>query len=276
MKTLKSFAFFLLVVSTSAYSQIEVTGNGKSKIGNPWPYSDYNNECTIEVLGLNSTSYRPGGRIAIGDYGSTANGGNNVSISESWGWDSDQLSLHGKNGIYFTIGGTDNIIAAEIQTNGDLRVLGGVYSNSTLLTSDIRLKTNVRNLNGSLASVLKLQGIAYDFKSTKEDTILANLNSARGSNEKEIKDLEKFKKIYENKKQENLNQIGFSAQEVQKIFPQLVKTDEKGYLAVNYVALVPVAVEAIKEQQKTIDDQAKTIDALQKDIIAIKKKIGMQ
>lgn len=37
------------------------------------------------------------------------------------------------------------------------------------------------------------------------------------------------------------------AQEEEKIFPQLVKTDEEGFRSVNYIGLVPHLIEAIKE-----------------------------
>jgi hypothetical protein len=48
-------------------------------------------------------------------------------------------------------------------------------------------------------------------------------------------------------------QIGFSAQEVEKLFPEIVKTDANGYKSVDYARLTPVLVEAIKEQQQKID-----------------------
>ena len=278
MKNLKITSLFVrsFIFATTTFSQIKVTSNGKSILGNAWSNNDYNNEVTHEFLGLNSSAYRPGCKIALGDYGSAANGGAQAFVAEAWGWDSDQLQLHGKNGIYLTVGGGGNIVGAELQSNGNLLVLGDIYSRGNALYSDIRLKSNIKNLNGALASVIKMQGLSYDFKNTREDTILAKLNSMVGKEDKDIKDLEKLKKIYEAKKSENLNQIGFSAQDVQKIFPQLVKADDKGFLAVNYIALIPVAIEAIKEHQKIIDDQAKIIEAMQKDITAIKKKIGLQ
>ncbi len=49
-------------------------------------------------------------------------------------------------------------------------------------------------------------------------------------------------------------QIGFSAQEVEKLFPEVVMTDANGYKSVDYGRLTPVLVEAIKEQQKQIDE----------------------
>jgi hypothetical protein len=46
---------------------------------------------------------------------------------------------------------------------------------------------------------------------------------------------------------EQKQKIGLLAQEVQKVFPALVSEDENGMLAVNYQALVPVLINALKE-----------------------------
>ncbi|HLP42480.1 MAG TPA: tail fiber domain-containing protein, partial [Fibrobacteria bacterium] len=47
-------------------------------------------------------------------------------------------------------------------------------------------------------------------------------------------------------------QIGFIAQEVEQVLPQVVATDANGYKAVDYSKVVPVLVEAIKAQQGQI------------------------
>ncbi len=57
---------------------------------------------------------------------------------------------------------------------------------------------------------------------------------------------------------------GISAQEVEKLFPEVVMTDTKGYKSVDYGRLTPVLVEAIKEQQQQITAQQKQIDELKK------------
>ncbi len=275
MKITKILPFLFCIASIPVFAQIEVVGNGKTKLGNVWPNNDYNNEVSHELFGLNSNSYRPGAKLSFGDYGSAVNGGAQAFVAEAWGWDSDQLQIHGKNGIYLTIGGAGNIVGAELNSYGDLLVKGVVKSQGVLLTSDIRLKSNIKNLNGALASISKLQGITYDFKSIREDSILLQLNALRGKEEKDIRDIEKMKKQFEKKKTDNLNQIGFSAQDIQKIFPKLVNEDEQGYLSVNYTALIPVLVEGIKEQQSIIDAQKAKIEALEKDMLAIKRRIGL-
>jgi len=47
-------------------------------------------------------------------------------------------------------------------------------------------------------------------------------------------------------------QIGLIAQEVEKVLPELLHTDSKGYKTLSYDKLAPVIIEAMKEQQKAI------------------------
>jgi hypothetical protein len=48
-------------------------------------------------------------------------------------------------------------------------------------------------------------------------------------------------------------QIGLIAQEVEKIVPEVIITDDKGYKGISYEKLVPLLIEAIKEQQDEIN-----------------------
>jgi flagellar biosynthesis chaperone FliJ len=133
----------------------------------------------------------------------------------------------------------------------------------------------MKKLNGAMASIMKLQGLSYDLNNNGVDSTLSILSRVTPKEEKEIRDLDKIKKQLTEKKSENLNQMGFSAQEIQKVFPQLVRTDEKGYLGVNYTAIIPLLTEALKEQQSTIDAQRAEIETMKKDLEKIKKRLGM-
>jgi hypothetical protein len=57
-------------------------------------------------------------------------------------------------------------------------------------------------------------------------------------------------------------ELGFIAQEVQKLFPQVVSNGPDGMLGLNYSALVVPMVKSIQEQQKEIEDLQKQIDDL--------------
>jgi hypothetical protein len=69
--------------------------------------------------------------------------------------------------------------------------------------------------------------------------------------------------------------IGVIAQEVQAVLPELVGTREDGYLAVKYEKMVPLLIEAIKAQQKTIDSLVKDLDTVKEFINQIKNKNGI-
>ena len=52
------------------------------------------------------------------------------------------------------------------------------------------------------------------------------------------------------------------AQDIQKVFPELVSTDDRDMLAVNYQGLVPVLINALKEQDAKMKEQQADIDEL--------------
>ncbi|MCF8222996.1 MAG: tail fiber domain-containing protein [Bacteroidales bacterium] len=53
---------------------------------------------------------------------------------------------------------------------------------------------------------------------------------------------------------ENKKQLGVIAQEVEQVFPELVSENDEGYMMVDYVKLTPILLQAIKEQQATIEE----------------------
>ncbi|HPR60747.1 MAG TPA: tail fiber domain-containing protein, partial [Prolixibacteraceae bacterium] len=109
------------------------------------------------------------------------------------------------------------------------------YATSTLLTSDKRLKQNFRNIEKPLAKVQQLNGIIFDYIPEASDSI--------GSAE------EKEKKAALKK-----NKQGFIAQEVKEIVPEAVVYEKECDLHyIDYNAIIPLLVEAMKEQQATIE-----------------------
>lgn len=94
--------------------------------------------------------------------------------------------------------------------------------------SDKRLKENIKPIESALDKVSKLQGVTFDWK--KSDSIL------------DIK-----------------QDIGFIAQDVQKVVPELVRENEDGMLSIRHQGVIPILVEAMKEQQKQIEELKKQI-----------------
>ena len=138
LKLLSAIIFFSLF-SFTAFSQIKINPNGEAKVGNEWTGNDYNNEVSVEVFGLNNTTYRPGSKMSFGDYGASANGGANAFIGEWTTGDSDGMQVHGKNGIFFSTGSIGNYDVGKFVGN-DFFLRGLIYSNSPQFFSDIRLK----------------------------------------------------------------------------------------------------------------------------------------
>ena len=93
-----------------------------------------------------------------------------------------------------------------------------ISSSGVFSSSDSRLKENIELLQNTLAKLDQLGGYNYNYKAD------------------------------EDKKK----QIGVIAQELEKVFPELVDTDDRGYKIVNYQGLIPVLIQAIKEQQLEI------------------------
>lgn len=104
-----------------------------------------------------------------------------------------------------------------IDGSNNLAVTGSVTAGSFLYSSDRSLKTNIQPLKDALAKVQQLNGVSFNWKSNGEKS------------------------------------LGFIAQDVEKVLPELVSGAE-GNKAVAYGNIVAVLVEAVKEQQKQIDD----------------------
>ncbi|MCA0448003.1 MAG: tail fiber domain-containing protein [Bacteroidetes bacterium] len=151
---------------------------------------------------------------------------------------SNAYGVFGYNGVnYGYLGGQNYGVYSSGQA-------GGTTGWSS--TSDIRFKKNISALVNSLQKVLTLRGVSFDWKT--DEFSERNFKSS--------------------------NQIGFIAQEVKDILPEVVNIDSEGYYSVEYDKVVPVMVEAIKEQQKTIESQKGELNSLQKRISELEKRIN--
>lgn len=115
-------------------------------------------------------------------------------------------------------------------------------------SSDLRYKTNITAIPNSLEKLLNLNGVYYDWK----------------------------REEFPNKAFSEEKQIGVIAQEVEKLFPELVHTDEDGYKSVAYSKLTPILIEAIKEQQAQIEDlkaQLKKYDEIANQVEALTQQM---
>ncbi|MBU2714061.1 tail fiber domain-containing protein [Zooshikella harenae] len=113
--------------------------------------------------------------------------------------------------------------------------------------SDTNLKTNVLTIPNSLERLTNLNGVSYNYEIpiNNENNLL--IQSLPQANQEECSTI--FKKLAQIQNE----QLGVIAQDVQEVFPELV-TNKCGYLQVDYVSLIPVMIEAIKELKQQIND----------------------
>ena len=243
------FSSFAFLANVSA--QLTVNSTGKIGIG---PISSVSNTVTLSLYGIGS--YGADSKLSFGDIGSGTYP--YVFIGEYPG-DSDQLWLHGKNGILLSKG--DYTVAFTSVGEGFFFTTK-VYAPQFIVNSDARFKSNIAQIQTPLEKLLSLNGVSYDFDYTPAREKLQEKfrkdNSSSLSTENDIFLTEKEKTEQVNSEnRDSVPQIetrmGFIAQELQKIFPDLVKEDEMGFLAIDYIGLIPVIVEAMKEQQIQIE-----------------------
>jgi hypothetical protein len=103
------------------------------------------------------------------------------------------------------------------------------------INSDARLKANIVSLGATLSKLLKIDGKSYTMK----------------------KD--------ESKKQK----IGLLAQDIEKVFPELV-SESNGIKSINYQGLVPVLINALKEQDVLMKEQQRILSEHQSELDGLK------
>ncbi len=127
-----------------------------------------------------------------------------------------------------------HVIGDITAEGGVLRASSAIVNTSITACSDIRYKKRIEPLKNSIDKIKMLNGVSYYWK--KEEFPDRDFSDGK--------------------------QIGIIAQELEKVYPELVSTDANGYKSVDYSRLAPILLEAVKEQQQTIE-------ALKNDILKI-------
>jgi hypothetical protein len=123
---------------------------------------------------------------------------------------------------HLQVGGT----TACSSTTGRIDATNDIVAYST---SDCRLKENIKPINNALCKLVGVSGNTFNWKPLTEEEV----KEIHGHSGKDV---------------------GVIAQEIESILPEAVTTRDSGYKAVNYEKIVPLLIEAIKEQQKQIDE----------------------
>jgi len=181
------------------------------------------------------------GKVGIGSWDPVSSYNLNTGAAQFWG------NIIFKNSIYpaIQINNGSGYHKQVYPTSNNYCKLGissnaynQVWSYSYPDPSDARQKENIRDIKDPLDIVLNLKGIKYDLK--KEYAYVDSY----------IKD-EETRAVFE---AERKNKIGFIAQDVNKILPEVVTYDDSTDIyGIDYIKVVPVLVEAIKEQNSQIE-----------------------
>lgn len=137
----------------------------------------------------------------------TANEGGELVLEGGTGGYSDLVIDSYQNQLRFIQGGST--VRAYLAMNSGNMWIGGTLTQA----SDARLKKNIEIIPESLAKILQLDGVTYDWRNSEDKR----------------------------------RQMGLIAQDVEKIFPEVVNTDEKGWKSVAYQNLVSPLINAVKE-----------------------------
>jgi len=183
------------------------------------------------AIGYNALLNTTGGNnIAVGYNAGTTNttGQQNTFIGVTADASANNLSNITAIGYGASVSASNTIQLGNTSISS-VKTTGTVYSNGAALTSDQRLKINIKSISGGLSTVMQLNPVHYFKKNTIES------------------------KDYS--KEEN----GFIAQEIKKILPFIVNegSDKEKLLSVDYNSLIPILTKAIQEQQEIINNLQK-------------------
>jgi len=115
-----------------------------------------------------------------------------------------------------------------------LYVSGAAYATIVWQSSDLSLKENIEPIKSPLQKLRDVNGVSFTWKQEGN----------------------------ENRGFPGGRHLGVVAQDVQKVFPEVVQDGPEGEKAVAYSELIPILIEAMKEQQNLIDAQQKDIQEL--------------
>jgi hypothetical protein len=165
----------------------------------------------------------------LGDYVYLKTSGNTAN-THAMLLSSDKYLFWGRDNL--TTGAVDNSATApmtdvcmRVDEDGNALFDGDVTAFSGDIASDIKLKKNVEDLNYGLKDVLNIRPVSFDWK----------------------------------EKRNGKHDIGFIAQEIEKIIPEVVSevdtlNSEEKHKTVDYAKLTSVLIKAVQEQQEQINE----------------------
>ncbi len=237
----------LLVSTNQVSAQLIIRNSGHAEVGvNPDSENDLDTVTVLKLFGENGVN-PTNARITFGTIPAT---GFNVAIGERSNDNTEQLWLHGKNGVYITKGdGTsaaDTLAVFDPSRSPSFNFSTDLTTHGVFIQSDERLKEDIEPVEDVLSALSTLEPVTYRLKSHRAST--RPMNMSANARDREIMDR------YYRSLERGSERYGFLAQNVKEAFPQLVHTDADGMMSVDYIGLIPVLVESINELQAQLSE----------------------
>jgi hypothetical protein len=230
MKKLSFFFVVAILFSLTTFSQLKVTSQG-------WVQVDYTSGSQALTFGDNVPGYTSG-KWAIEHWA----GGLNFFVPYP------NSALQGTNYTIFLedasafVGIHNGNPSYQLDVNGDIATYGTIR-----ISSDERFKTEIKPISSAIEKLVKLEGVSYKMKKSKK--IEYDLNSIKDPVKRQAVEAE----MALDKSVATTDRYGFIAQKLKEIYPELVDQDKEGYLNIDYIGLIPLLVEAIKELQNKVE-----------------------
>ncbi len=143
-------------------------------------------------------------------------------------------------------------------------------------TNDALFQVMLRN-NGNLAQRFRVNsnGSAWlqgALTQNSDETLKKNIEPIANASHL-LQQLHGYRYQWQDESPDAEKQLGLLAQEVQKVLPELVKEGDNGKLGVNYSGLIPVLLEALKEQQSKLQQQQDRVSKLEQQVAELLKKM---
>ena len=152
---------------------------------------------------------------------------------------------------------------------GDTRVTGTMTAGAFVTSSDYRLKENVRSLSktdGCLNKLMDMNVVEFNNKQrqfttsnitrhssdshellTEDEVLEMNTLLEKDANDSVSHWYDEESPILKNK------HYGLVAQELQEIYPDLVVESQDGFLAINYLEIIPLLIRSVQELKAELD-----------------------
>lgn len=144
---------------------------------------------------------------------------------------------------------------------GNVASTGTVTATSFITPSDVAYKNNIQTLSSkqnAIALLSELNPITYNLKEPSTQYPKQNVKSISSDTvETAVKYFNEHSSEFQKK------HYGLVAQELQTVIPELVYKNEEGLLGINYIELIPLLIQAIKEQQLQIEELQSAVQSLQ-------------